>query len=53
MLISSIPCGSKMSDYVLLKTVKIYIVVKNKTVCVYVVCCVYVVDISPMTHISI
>ena len=35
-IISSPPCGCKMSDRVLLKTDKIYIVVKNKTGCVYV-----------------
>jgi len=36
-----------MSDYVLLKVI-IYNVVKNKTVCVYVVCWLYVVDIHPV-----
>jgi hypothetical protein len=33
-----------MSDYILLKTVKIYIVVTNKTGCVCFVCLLYIVD---------
>jgi len=40
MLISSIPCGSKMSDYVLLKTVKIYLLLKTK-LCAFMLFVVY------------
>jgi uncharacterized pyridoxamine 5'-phosphate oxidase family protein len=43
-LYQSAPCGCEMSDYVLLKTDKIYIVT-NKTGCIFVVCLLHVVDI--------
>jgi hypothetical protein len=40
---SSALCGCKMSDNILLKTVKIYIVVKNKVFILF-VCLLHIVD---------
>ena len=43
MLTSSPPYGCKMSGYVFLKTVKIYIIFKNKQKCAYLYCQLHVV----------
>jgi hypothetical protein len=47
-LYQSAACGGEMSGCVWLKTDIIYIVVTNKTGCIFVVCLLHVVDIRPI-----